>query len=123
MAGDLSQQYIHSRRSYSILNVHSLFTFVLLRLIFKRYLFILEFLCTHIPSQLNPLERIFNFLQCPPRCLRENEEDVQGHSEGEDCKNDISLPSDVDKSRRNEIAQSEIERPVAGCGQGSGFAS
>lgn len=48
--------------------------------------------------------------------LWEKEEDVQPHGNTEHAEDDIHMPSDVDESRRNEVAESKVEGPVSrGC--------
>ena len=46
--------------------------------------------------------------------FREHEIDVNEHGDAEDAKDNVCAPLDVDKGRGDEVAQSEVERPVGG---------
>lgn len=53
-----------------------------------------------------------NFLERSTRRLRIGEEDLEGHHETENAKDDICLPLNIRKSRSHEICEGKVEDPV-----------
>lgn len=66
----------------------------------------------HILDTVRILEDINYFLKRLARGFREHEERVNQHSQAEDAEYEISLPLDIDKGGRHEVAESEVEGPV-----------
>ena len=56
-----------------------------------------------LPSRDIPKEHLLDLLECFSGRLREHEEDVDSHGGTEDTEDDVHLPLDVDKGRRNEV--------------------
>jgi hypothetical protein len=65
-----------------------------------------------VADALGVLEHSGDLLKRLTSCFCEHEEDVDPHGNAEDTEDDVSLPSDVDESRRDEIAQC-LERILA----------
>ncbi len=53
--------------------------------------------------------------------LREEEEDMNEHGRAKDAEQDVYLPLDVLKGRRDEVSECEVEGPVCGGGESDGF--
>jgi hypothetical protein len=57
------------------------------------------------------IENFFDLLQCPTRCFREAEEDMNKSGEIKGSKYEVSLPRDSGETRRNSPSQGKIEKP------------
>lgn len=75
----------------------------------------------HILGSQRIRKHILHLLQRLPRRLREREEDMHQHREVEHAEDDVRLPLDVDKRRRDEVAQGEVEGPIRRRGERNGF--
>lgn len=75
----------------------------------------------NVRNAIGVLEHFLGLLQGLARSFREAEEDVEEHGNVEDTEDQIDLPSNVLERRRNKCAESGIERPVGGGGEGDTF--
>lgn len=67
-----------------------------------------------LPGRDTRLEDLVNLLQRLTRSLGERKENVNGHHDSEDAKDDVGLPLNVVESGGDEVAERKVESPVAG---------
>ena len=65
------------------------------------------------------LEHSLGLLKSLASSFRETKEDVNGHGEAKDAKDDVRLVGDVLEGRRHEVGEREVEDPVGGGGEGN----
>ena len=72
---------------------------------------------TEVRNAVGVGEDRLNLLQRLTRSFWEQEQDVEKHRATEDTEKDVHLPLNINKCRRNEVTQREVEGPVEGGGQ------
>lgn len=78
---------------------------------------------TDVFNTLGVCEHIFYLLQCLACGVREHYEDVDKHRSAEYSEEQVCLPLDVDKGRRNEVAECKVESPVGRGRQGNSLST
>ena len=65
-----------------------------------------------LPGRSAAEEQTLDLLEGFPSRFGEQEEDVDAHDGTEDAKEDVDLPLNVDKRRRDKVTEGKVEDPV-----------
>lgn len=78
---------------------------------------------TSLPGGNFGLKHFFNIFQSPARSFGKEEKDMNSHHRAEHGKDDISLPFDVGKGRRDKVAERKVKDPVGRGAEGDSLAT